>query len=39
MNDLSDERIQSIREGIAEAHAGETRPADEVFAELGIDDD
>lgn len=36
---LSAERIQSIREGIAEAHAGKTRPANDVCAEFGIDDD
>ena len=36
---LSAERLESIREGIAEAHAGKIRPATDVFEDLGIDDD
>jgi len=36
--DPTPERDESIRAGIAEAHAGQTRPADEIFAELGLDD-
>lgn len=36
---LSAERIESIRNGIAEAHAGKTRPASKVFADLGITED
>jgi hypothetical protein len=31
------EWIESLRLGVAEAQAGKTRPAREVFAELGID--
>lgn len=36
---LSTERIESIRAGIAEADAGKTTPASEVFDELGIESD
>ncbi len=31
--------LDGIKEGIADARAGRTRPADEVFAELGLIDD
>jgi hypothetical protein len=36
---LSADRIDSIRKGIAEAHAGKTTPADQVFNELGVEKD
>jgi hypothetical protein len=36
---LSPERIASIQRGIAEAQAGRTRPAAEVLAELGLDEE
>lgn len=39
MSDLSAERIASIQRGIAQSHAGQTRPASEVLAELGIEDE
>lgn len=34
---LSDERIELIKHGIEEAHAGNTRPAQEFFEELKIE--
>lgn len=34
---LSPDRIASIKLGIEAAHAGRTRPAQEVLAELGLD--
>lgn len=39
MSNLSEERIASIQRGIEQSRAGRTRPASEVLADLGIDDD
>lgn len=33
---LSPDRVKSIKEGVTEAHAGKTRPAEDVLAELGL---
>lgn len=32
------DRLESIRMGVIDAHAGRTRPASDVLAELGLDD-